>query len=104
MYAEWTLTGTLNSRASLCTPAVVVSHCIHGLLRSEEGKEGFEGQAAGEAEVTENEVRANVGRDITSVFGEPIGEFMRKGVLAGDMSNGMLWRLPRCLAGVLAAQ
>jgi len=42
--------------------------------------------------------------DITSVFGEPIGEFMRKGVLAGDMSNGMLQRLLRCLAGVLAAQ
>jgi len=55
----------------------------------------FEGQAAGEAEITENKVRANVGGDVTSVLGELIGEFMRKGVLAGDRSDGMLLRLPR---------
>src|ERR1700676_2893439 len=41
------------------------------------------GEAAGEEEVTENEVRADLGGDVSGVLSDQIGEFMRKGVLAG---------------------
>jgi hypothetical protein len=44
-------------------------------------------------EVAENEARASVGGDVSVVSSELIGELMRKGVLAGDMGNGMLQRL-----------
>jgi len=38
----------------------------------------------------ENEARASVGGDVSVVSSELIGELMRKGVLAGDIGNGML--------------
>ena len=46
-----------------------------------------------EEEVAENEARASVGGEVSGVLGELIGELMRKGVLAGDMGNGILQRL-----------
>jgi hypothetical protein len=51
------------------------------------------GEAAAEAEIQENKSSATVGGDVSGVLSQLIGELMRKGVLAGDMGNGMLQRL-----------
>jgi hypothetical protein len=74
-----------------------VSYWNHWPLQSA-GRNGGGGSVA-EGEVAENEARA-------SVSSELIGELLRKGVLAGDMGNGMLQRLaqPSDCAGVLSPQ
>ena len=51
------------------------------------------GEAVAEAEGAEAEGPVCAGGDVKGVLGELIGELMRKGVLAGDMGNGMLQRL-----------
>lgn len=62
----------------------IVSYWNHWPLQSA-GRNGGGGSVA-EGEVAENETRA-------SISSELIGELLRKGVLAGDMGNGMLQRL-----------
>ena len=83
MTAEWIPTASL-SRAN-------VSYWNHWPLQSA-GRNGDAGSVA-EGEVAENEARASVGGNISVVSSELIAELTRKGVLAGDMGNGMVQRL-----------
>jgi hypothetical protein len=51
------------------------------------------GEAIDEPQVTESDGRANLGGDVSGVLTELIGELVRKGVLSGDLGDGMLQRL-----------